>query len=187
MKGKRFNIKSFISIFITVLLVFCCTFEINATSVKKEVKVAFFPMEGYHTITPGGAYGGMDVEYLNALNSYLDWEFKYVRCDSWEDALAKLEAKQVDLVGSAQYSSERAEKFSYADLSSGYTFGVIATLADSEIAYEDFDHMQDITFGMVENYVREKEFLEYLADNGIYNPTIKKYTSTGYMHQFLHY
>ena len=185
MKIKRSLSKSFMSIFIAILLVFSCTIQVYAKE-RQVVRVAFFPMDGYHNINPGGTYGGMDIEYLNALNSYLNWEFKYVKCDSWEDALNKLAAQEVDLVGSAQYSNERAEIYSYADLSSGYTFGVVATLPQNNIAYEDFEHMKNITFGMVENYVREKEFMQYLLDNGIENPNIVTFSSTAYMQNALY-
>lgn len=152
---------------------------------NREVKVAFFPMEGYHTINADGSFGGMDVEYLNALSEYSGWDVQYVKCDSWEEALQLLEDKEVDLVGSAQYSKERAETFQYADLSSGYTFGVIATNPESTIAYEDFTKMQDITYGMVADYVRKPEFLHYLSDNGVDNPTILEYDTTAKLQEAL--
>ncbi len=145
---------------------------------SRKVKVAFFPMDGYHIMNANGTHGGMDVEYLDAVSEYVNWELEYVTCDSWEDALRMLEAGEVDIVGSAQYSQERAEKYQFADLSSGYTFGVIATTPNSSIAYEDFSQMEDITFGMVENYVRESEFLQYMYDNGIEEPIVIKYEST---------
>ena len=166
---------------IFVVLFFLCIFlmEKDVYAVEnRHVKVAFFPMDGYHIQNANGTHGGMDVEYLNALSEYVNWELEYVHCDSWEDALAKLEAREVDIVGSAQYSQERAEKYQFADLSSGYTFGVIATTPDSHIAYEDFTQMKDITFGMVENYVRRTEFLQYMYDNGIEEPVVVEYKST---------
>lgn len=151
--------------------------DIYAAS-KRLIKVAFFPMDGYHVTNADGSCGGMDVEYLNALCEYTDWEIEYVKCNSWEEALKLLDDKQVDLVGSAQYSAERAELYQYADLSSGYTFGAIATNPESTIAYEDFTAMRELTFGMVENYVRKDEFLQYMKDNGIENPRITEYLST---------
>lgn len=152
---------------------------------KRTVKVAFFPMEGYHVLEENGDFGGMDVEYLKTLSEYTNWDVSYVLCDSWEDALAKLEAKQVDLVGSAQYSAERALIFDYADLASGYTYGVIAVNSDKAIAYEDFTAMQEITFGLVHNYVRSAEFFQYLEDGGITNPKVKEYESTQMLQEAL--
>lgn len=166
-----------------IMLLFLCVFVGNHAyaAEKRTVKVAFFPMDGYHNLGEDGSFEGMDVEYLDALCDYVSWKVEYVVCDSWESALQMLQNGEVDLVGSAQYSAERAEVYQYADLSSGYTFGVIATNAQNTIAYEDFQAMQNITYGMVENYVRTSEFYEYLYHNGIEEPVVKKYKSTAEM------
>ena len=134
---------------------------------KRTVKVAFFPMEGYHETKADGRFAGMDVEYLESLCKYANWKIEFVTCASWDEALQMLSEHTVDLVGTAQYSAARAETFQYADLSSGYTFGIIATNADSPLAYEDFQAMENITFGMVKTYVRRDEFLYYMRDHGI--------------------
>ena len=47
----------------------------------------------------------------------------------------------------------------------------------SALAYEDFEAMKDITFGMVKTYIRRDEFLQYLADNGVGVPRIREYDS----------
>lgn len=75
---------------------------------RRTVKVAFFPMEGYHEKNTDGSKAGMDVEYLDSLRKYADWNLEFVECDSWDAALALLSQRKVDLVGSAQYSAERA-------------------------------------------------------------------------------
>ena len=178
-KRKQKKMKWVCGILIWMLCLFCTFLESDVYAAEKRlVKVAFFPMDGYHIINADGSYDGMDVKYLEALCEYTNWEIEYVKCDSWEEALQLLDDKQVDLVGSAQYAKERAEVYQYEDLSSGYTFGVIATNPESNIAYEDFKAMQHITFGMVKNYVRKEEFLQYLSDNGIENPKILEYAST---------
>lgn len=169
----------FCSVFVWVLYSFLVLFKGDIYAAEKRlVKVAFFPMDGYHITNADGSCGGMDVEYLSALCEYTEWEIEYVKCESWEEALELLSSKQVDLVGSAQYSAERAEVYQYADLSSGYTFGVIATNPESTIAYEDFTAMREITYGMVEDYVRKDEFLQYLRDNGIKDPSVIEYATT---------
>lgn len=152
---------------------------------RRTVKVAFFPMDGYHILGENGSYSGMDADYLTELSKYAGWKIEYVLCDSWDDALAKLSAHEVDLVGSAQYSEQRAQIYDYADLASGFTYGIIATNADGTIAYEDFDSMQDITFGIVKTYVRRAEFLNYLAAHGIDQPKISEYDSTQLLYDAL--
>ncbi len=145
---------------------------------KRAVRVAFFPMGGYHETLEDGSLSGMDVEYLLNLQDYVNWEVEYVPCENWDDALQMLANKEVDLVGSAQYSPERAEVYRYADLASGYTFGAIAVQGESGLAYEDFAAMQNLTYGCVGTYVRKQEFLEYLKGHGIENPRLREYENT---------
>jgi len=145
---------------------------------RRTVRVGFFPMDGYHEIREDGSLTGMDVEYLEALCDYVSWNVEYVECESWNDALDMLREEKIDLVGSAQYSRERAEVYQYADLASGYTFGTIAVNSDSTLAYEDFDAMGDTTFGIVDSYIRKDEFYEYMADHGIPRPRVREYEDT---------
>ena len=181
-KEKKYANKKRIAFLSGCLLTTLITLVIFSTVVHAEdnrtVKVAFFPMDGYNVVDADGTLTGMDVDYLNTLCNYVNWEIEYVKCDSWDDALSLLSAHEVDLVGSAQYSVERAEIYQYANLSSGYTFGVIATSPDSSLAYEDFEAMKGVTFGIVKTYVRRAEFIQYLKDNGIGNLTLKEYNST---------
>ncbi|MDE7266394.1 MAG: EAL domain-containing protein [Lachnospiraceae bacterium] len=152
---------------------------------KRTVRVGFFPMEGYNETKADGSRTGMDVEYLDALNDYVNWDIEYVECESWDDALAMLSKKEIDLVGSAQYSTKRARLYQYANLASGYTFGVIAVNGDSGFAYEDFDAMRDATFGVVGSYIRKDEFYEYMTDHGIPSPKVKEYENTAALHAAL--
>ncbi len=152
---------------------------------KRTVKVAFFPMDGYNEKDEEGNLAGMDVEYLEEVCIYANWGIEYVECDSWDEALKLLKDKKVDLVGSAQYSAERAKTYQYADLSSGYTFGIIATNPSSSLAYEDFEAMKNVEFGMVKTYVRKEEFLQYLSSNGIKSPEIKEYDTTAELQKAL--
>ena len=180
-KNKYIN-KRRIGVLFGCLLAFSMAIGISFGVVRaaenRTVKVAFFPMDGYNMTAADGSLTGMDVDYLNALCNYASWEIEYVPCDSWDDALSMLSAHEVDLVGSAQYSVGRASIYQYANLSSGYTFGVIVTSPDSLLAYEDFEAMKDITFGIVKTYVRRAEFIQYLRDNGVSNPKLKEYDST---------
>lgn len=80
----------------------------------RVVKVGFFPMDGFNEKNEDGTYGGMDVEYLEAIRDYVNWDIEYVECESWDDALQLLADRKIDLVGSAQYSSKRAEIYPLA-------------------------------------------------------------------------
>ena len=87
--------------FLMLLLMFCFSFlsvddNVHAAE-RRTVRVAFFPMDGYHIVEKDGSYGGMDVEYLKEISNYTAWDFEYVECESWSDALEKLLNKEVDL------------------------------------------------------------------------------------------
>lgn len=152
---------------------------------KRTVKVAFFPMDGYNEYDKDGNPAGMDVEYLENLCEYLNWKIEYVECESWDKALQMVLDREVDLLGSAQYSAERAELYEYANLASGYTFGAIAVKGESKLAYEDFDAMGDITYGVVKTYIRKGEFYDYLADHGISSPKVREYEDTAALQEAL--
>ncbi|MBO5260568.1 MAG: EAL domain-containing protein [Agathobacter sp.] len=194
MKKKRIacNVRNWLFLFVSVLVFASALMQVQAEPAQQEeqgtsrkVKVAFFPMDGFHIEESNGTYAGMDVEYLDEVCVYTQWDVEYVKCDSWDKALKMLQEQKVDLVGSAQYSEERAQIYQYADLPSGYTFGTIFTKGDSTVAYEDFEAMQNIEFGMVSSYVRKDEFMEYMADNGITDPQITYYESTADLQEAL--
>ena len=65
---------------------------------KRPVKVAFFPMGGYHDKNEDGSLTGMDVEYMENLLKYADWKLEFVECGSWDEALQLLSNREVDLV-----------------------------------------------------------------------------------------
>lgn len=165
-----------VSILAVVLLLSCLSVPTWAEANEgRTVRVAFFPMEGYHEKDADGNYGGVEVEYLNVVSEYTGWNVTYVECDSWSEALHLLREHEVDLVGTAQYSEERAEEFLYAEMASGYTFGAIATTAQSNVAYEDFAVMGQMTYGIVKDYVRKNEFYEYMQENKVKSLKVKEY------------
>jgi len=182
-KGKKF-LAALLSL-VMLCAAWSCLSTLAQAADKRTVKVAFFPMDGYHVKTGAQSYDGMDVQYLKALCEFANWKIEYVECDSWDAALALLAEKKVDLVGSAQFSEERSKVYQYASLPSGYTFGVIASKSDSDLAYEDFEAMKDATFGMVKTYVRKNEFLQYLRDHGVSDPDIVIYDTTADLQEAL--
>ena len=90
------------------------------------------------------------------------------------------------MVGSAQYSHGREEIYDYAALSSGYTFGCLFVEENSNLAFEDFERMKEMTFGVVESYVRKQDFLDYLKQGGIEEPKLREYRTTQALQEALH-
>ena len=66
------------SILLSIFLL-CLTIGINVSAHEhRTVRVAFFPMDGYHIVNADGSYGGMDVEYLEEVARYTSWNIEYV-------------------------------------------------------------------------------------------------------------
>lgn len=65
---KNGRMKRWVSVFLCLILASCISAATMSYTVsaeeKRTVKVAFFPMQGYHTIEEDGSYSGMDVECL---------------------------------------------------------------------------------------------------------------------------
>lgn len=170
---------------VLIIVIAAAPMGVPAAETRRVVTVGFFPMRGYNEYDEAGNCVGMDVDYLKEVCRYTGWDLRFVNCDSWDDALERLENEEIDLVGSAQFTMERSAKFRYASLASGSTYGVLAVKGDSDLAYEDFSRMGDLTFGLVETYVRRLEFEQYLRKNGVTNIKMKLYDDTDSLAQAL--
>ncbi len=172
----------------SLALFFCVVFACPSTGAAEQppVRVGFFPMPGFHEYDTSGAPAGYDVDYLHRIASYTDRTFRYIRLESWDEALTALAEKRIDLVGSAQLNAERAERFLYSAYSNGITHGAVIILSgNGEMTYEDFDSFSGRRFGCVTTYVRRREFTAYAQEHG-FTPDIAWFDSTEQMRKALH-
>ena len=58
-------------------------------------------------IDENGNHAGLTADYIHLIEEKLGLRFQLVVCDSWKEILAKLENKEVDLVGSIQNTEDR--------------------------------------------------------------------------------
>ena len=98
MRWKQWMNGKLVMIPVIIILGLLLPLSVEAKKTR-TVRVAFFPMKGFHNYSEEEGYGGMEDAYLEELCHYTGWKIEYVNCDSWNDALARLEAKEVDLVG----------------------------------------------------------------------------------------
>ncbi|WP_181995492.1 diguanylate cyclase [Clostridium sp. AM58-1XD] len=154
-----------------------------AYGAPQTVKIGFFPMPGFQEYDEYGHPCGYNVDYLEKIAALTGWEYEYVRLSSWDEALAALEEGRIDLVGSAQMTAERYQRFKYSNYIAGFTFAsLLAPKANTEIAFEDFDLFGRLRIGCVKTYVRLDDFLKY-ADENDFTPHITYYDSTSEMRE----
>ena len=119
---------------------------------------------------------GYDIAYLNKLSEYTNLQFEYVDCGTWANALTMLQNHEVDLVGTAQWSEEREQQYTFCLDSYGYTIAELAALPDREFVYEDYEAIGNAVIGCIDNYIRRQEMDQLFRDHDI-SPTIKTYVT----------
>lgn len=151
---KRFAIKKktgsifvLFCLFACVLLGICLSEPILAKAETNTIKVGYIDQDNFIDYS-NGVYSGYGIEYLDKIAEYTGWQYEY-HLDSWENCLKKLETGEIDLVCSAQYTEERAEKYLYSSIPLGYEYTLLYADSESDIYFEDYGAMKDKKVGML--------------------------------------
>ena len=133
-KGKKIIPK----IFICCLVILCLLLPCGSSNGRDRqlVRVAYFNIGDYYTEDSSGAVNSYDSEFLRAVEDYANVKFEFVDCGTWNNALNLLGEGRVDLIGTAQWTPERAKLYAYCRESYGYTVGELATLESNNIVYQ---------------------------------------------------
>ncbi len=173
MKIRRIN-TLLLSLFIMVSLVLTAGIPCAAAESKKEIiRVAYFDLSDYYK-KEDGEIRSYDSAYLDKVSQYSNFQFEYVDCGTWANALKMLQNHQVDLVGTAQWNRQREEEYEFCLQEYGYTFAEFATLADHPMIFEDYQAIGQSVIGCTSDYVRMPEMQEMFVQHNI-SPEIKTY------------
>ena len=77
MGNINYRKRGMVLFFLLMVIAVFCPAPVRAQE-GRTVKVAFFPMEGYHMYSEADGYGGMDAAYLETLCGYTGWNIGYV-------------------------------------------------------------------------------------------------------------
>lgn len=134
---------------------------------KQVVRVGYFLLSGFQDYDEEGRMTGYNVDYLNKLTEYTDWEYEYVPLNSWLEAVSALEQGEIDIIAPAQRTKEREEKFLFSEYSIGTEYGgMMALSSNDELQYEDFEAYNGIRVGCLDSSVLKKQFHEYAEKQG---------------------
>lgn len=161
--------------------------QASAAVQADTVRVAFFPMRGFHELSPGATEPvGYDVDYMKRIALLARWEVEYVPVEGIEAAFQALKEGRADLVGSVQVSPERVAAYGFSADAVGRTEGALMTLAEkTDLVYEDFSAFNGLRVGMVRNWVRHESFPLYARHNG-FSPVIREFEDMARMRAALH-
>ena len=114
-----------------------------------------------------GGYYGYGVEYLEKMAEYTGWKYEYINVDGWTATLDALRNGEIDMIGAAHYTKERAKEFVYSEIPLGYEISILYTRPDSKISYQDYEAMQDCKIGLLEDSYSAQEFLLHAKEVNI--------------------
>ena len=154
--------------FFAVLLL--CVFAVtlfcpvmHAGEAKKVIRVAYGADNIILNQNSNGFYQGYGVAYLNKISQYTGWTYEYVE-ESWEKQLQDLKDGKIDLICTAQKTEQREKEYDFSALSVGTEETVVYTREDhqdnKEIYYQDYEHMDGRTVGMLKDRIQNEQFRE---------------------------
>ena len=114
---------------------------------KKIIRVGYDTNSNFIRYN-GHEYYGYGVEYLEKIAEYTDWEYEYVKDDSWHDSIDKLRNGEIDLLCTVHHTKEREQEFLFSIIPLGYETTLLYAMPDSAISYQDYDAMQDCKIGL---------------------------------------
>ena len=88
------------------------------------IRVGYTDSPGFIEKTAAGTVDGYGVAYLNEISHYTGWRYEYVYA-TWQECLELLAKGELDLLGMAQYTPERAASYEFASLPSGVEYMVM--------------------------------------------------------------
>lgn len=151
----------------------------NQTDVT-TIKVGY--VENYGTVNEPFIKGleGYGYEYLHELikytNSTYDLEFVPI---SVEDIFSNLENGTIDMVGLANLTDEREEKYYYTDIDFGEEVIFLATSLEDDSFYNDFENINGSKIGIAKGNSNIVQLQNFLDSNGISAAIIE---TTSYNH-----
>ncbi|MBR4027735.1 MAG: EAL domain-containing protein, partial [Lachnospiraceae bacterium] len=137
---------------------------------EKTIRVGYDMNASFIQQNDDGYYG-YGVEYLEKIAEFTDWEYEYVKYNSWANSLESLKNGEIDLICTAHYMEEREEYFLYSNIPLGYEATILYTSKDKDIAYQDYETMNGCSVGFLTESYSAKEFIAFAEEKGIiYTP-----------------
>ena len=173
MLGKRNLVK-----FFAKLISFCVLVLIFSSSIfadpsfpeveKKNVKVGFYEMEGAQKIDKDGNLSGFYYDYLQAIMQYNSWDLEFITNCDWDSCLEMLKTGQIDILCGVQKNAEREKVYDFSEASSKVFYSSIFVDKNNiEIPYEDFQSLDGLTVGLIENSARTPNFFKFCQEHNI--------------------
>lgn len=173
MLGIRISTKKLLKkiIFLSVLTIFSAFLFSDPyipSIERKKVKVGFYEMEGAQKIDKDGNLSGFYYDYLQATMQYNSWDLEFITNCDWDSCLEMLKNGQIDILCGVQKNPEREKVYDFSEASSKVFYSSIFVNNNNiEIPYEDFQSLDGLTVGLIENSARTPNFFKFCKEHNI--------------------
>ena len=173
MLGIRISTKKLLKkiIFLSVLTIFSAFLFSDPyipSIERKKVKVGFYEMEGAQKIDKDGNLSGFYYDYLQAIMQYNSWDLEFITNCDWDSCLEMLKNGQIDILCGVQKNPEREKVYDFSEASSKVFYSSIFVGKNNiEIPYEDFQSLDGLTVGLIENSARTPNFFKFCKEHNI--------------------
>lgn len=139
---------------------------VDTSQKAKTLRVGYIDYRSFIEKTEDGTYEGYGADYLAEIAKYENFEYEYVY-GTWSESMQALENHEIDILCTANFSQERAEKFEFSDFPIGVGQEVLYTRMDNDsLYYDDFTGLQDATIGVLSGSQNIVAFNKYAQRNG---------------------
>ena len=125
-------------------------------------------MQGAQEIDKDGNLSGFYYDYLQATMQYNSWDLEFVTNCDWDSCLEMLKNGQIDILCGVQKNPEREKVYDFSEASSKVFYSSIFVGKNNiEIPYEDFQSLDGLTVGLIENSARTPNFFKFCKEHNI--------------------
>ncbi len=157
---------------------FCILSLLSTVNAQSKIAVGYFPLENFNKLDSSGNVRGYNVDYLNKIGEYTNWEYTFIEYNSWSSALEGMKKKEIQLLAPVPFTLDKAKLFDYPSFPIGREFGAMLTLnTKAEYSYENFNSLDNITVGVEVDFIFLSFFEEYKKKHK-FTATYKYYENT---------
>lgn len=133
---------------------------------ERIIRVGQYDFPGMLDEDEEGNHSGYAIDYLEEMAKYTDWKYQYVT-DDWGSLLDKLKNGDIDLICTAQYSTERDVIYDYSDEPLGYESSKLySRIDDKRFYFNDFAAFDGMTVGALDGNYLNEVFEKYAQQHG---------------------
>lgn len=163
---------------VCVLIAVCCLVLFSSQTQAREaepssqesknLRVAFYPLDGFFEYGVNGKETGYGVELLDKISRYTGIHFTYVKADSWESTKQMLLDGKADVRMPGTMPANPSTTLEYTQRSIIDTYYALMTLKTrNDLYYEDYDTFQNLKIGVSESLYNAAGLEEELANANI--------------------